>query len=104
MMEAKVGEVAYKLNLPVRSKIHPIFHVSQLKKHIGKAYHSPALPLVGTDRAINKELLRILDRRMVKKGNLAVTEVLVEWINTFPEDPTWESWQELQQQYPRFDP
>jgi hypothetical protein len=48
-IEAKVGEVAYKLILPSSSQVHPVFHVSQLKQALPVKYQVADLPtaLVG---------------------------------------------------------
>ncbi|GMI90769.1 hypothetical protein HRI_002746200 [Hibiscus trionum] len=100
----KVGSVAYKLQLPKDSRVHPIFHVSQLKKHIGSADYSSELPVINPDGEISKEPLRIVDRRIGKRGGRAITEVLVEWANAFPEDATWESLHQLQLRFPDFHP
>ncbi|KAA3470567.1 reverse transcriptase [Gossypium australe] len=81
-VEAKVGNVAYQLKLPLGSRIHPTFHISQLKKHVGKTKSQASLSLMGTDGAMTKEPVN------GEKGKPAVTEVLIKWANTFPEDST----------------
>lgn len=100
---SKVGPVAYKLKLPDHSKLHPVFHVSCLKKHLGSNVQ-PSVPLpVITDSGIIQEVpLAILDRRLVKRHNSAATEVLVHWCNHSKEDATWENYQELQLKFPEF--
>ncbi|KAH7849470.1 hypothetical protein Vadar_018321 [Vaccinium darrowii] len=47
---------------------------------------------------------RVLDRRMVKRGNKAVVQWLVQWLNSFPEDATWVDYQEIKSKYPQFHP
>ncbi|XP_070664454.1 uncharacterized protein [Malus domestica] len=98
---AKVGHVAYKLKLPDSSKLHPVFHVSCLKKHLG-SQHSPTTPLpIITEKGILQDIpIAILDRRLVKKGNAAITEVFVQWQNHTPEDATWEPYPDLKSKFP----
>lgn len=38
------------------------------------------------------EPIVVLDRRMVKKGNKATTQILVPWANILPEKVTWEDY------------
>lgn len=77
-VEARIGQVAYKLTLPSSARIHHTFHVSQLKKHIGSTVSTPTLPPVASDGALLKSPVRVLERRMVRQGNHAAVEVLVE--------------------------
>ncbi|GMI70628.1 hypothetical protein HRI_000732100 [Hibiscus trionum] len=99
-----IGKVAYRLKLTDNSRVHPAFHVSQLKKHIGSDMAQADLPIIGPDGSISKEPLKILERRIGRRGNRTVTEVLVEWTNSFPEDATWEILHQLQMQFPDFNP
>ncbi|XP_016755320.1 uncharacterized protein [Gossypium hirsutum] len=99
-VKARVGLVTYKLLLPPFARIHSIFHVFQLKKHIGSAVRASTLPQVGSDGALLKTPIRVLDRRLVKQGNHVAVEVLVEWADTFPEDSTWENLHDLQRCFP----
>ena len=100
----KIGAVGYRLDLPPGAKVHSVFHVSQLKLHKGPVGALTPLSMLTDEGVLAKEPLAILDRRIGKRQGKAVTEVLVQWRNTFPEDATWEALPHLMLQYPHFHP
>lgn len=93
----KVGEVAYRLNLPSSSRIHPVIHVSQLKKAVGvnaQVYKQLPSPLV-----ILQILFRVLERRFRQQGPVAVSQVLVQWSGQPESLATWEDVDELKKRF-----
>ncbi|TYK19571.1 transposon Tf2-1 polyprotein isoform X1 [Cucumis melo var. makuwa] len=68
-------KVAYKLELPPPTSIHPVFHVSQLKKALGDHTKNPA----------TREW-----------------EVLISWKGLPPHEATWEDCNDFNQQFPDF--
>lgn len=99
----KVGAVAYELELPSGSRVHPVFHVCLLKKHVGSATAViPILPPVDDQGQFLLEPDSILGRKIIKRHNLPVTQVLVRWKFSQPEDATWEDLSVIQHQFPDF--
>ncbi|GJT52247.1 retrotransposable element Tf2 [Tanacetum coccineum] len=88
MTLAKVGTLAYKLELPSTSQIHPVFQISQLKLCKGSTNKMGILPHCGVDGLLSMEPEAILDRRMAKLKNKADVYVLVKWANYGDEDAT----------------
>ncbi|KAL5710325.1 hypothetical protein ACHQM5_020904 [Ranunculus cassubicifolius] len=87
----RIGQVAYKLALPPDSKIHPIFHISQLKPQLGKKHTvCSKLPITGPDGSIPMEPLAILDTRSILQKGKPITQKLVHWSNSEPTEATWE--------------
>lgn len=99
----KNGKVAYKLELPSSSKIHPVFHVSQFKKLVGESTTSTQLPtmLQETEVRIPESCL---GRKMVKRQGRAATMVLVKWVDESEDTATWEFLYDLQKRFPDFSP
>ena len=93
----KVGEVAYELELPQESKIHNVFHVSNLKRTIGQhiAPSTELLPL-GDEGLLVLIPERIVQTRERKLWNQVIREYLVQWKELPPKDATWEGEQVLQ--------
>jgi hypothetical protein len=74
-VEACVGSVAYKLKLPTSVSIHPVFHVSQLKKTVGSQVVAAALPADFPEFQVPERILQ----RCWTAGPHPVEEVLVKW-------------------------
>ncbi|PKI77737.1 hypothetical protein CRG98_001861 [Punica granatum] len=99
----KIGEVAYKLELPSSSQIHHTFHVSQLRKAIGSATTTQEFPLPQElVIAESKQPLAILERKMVKRGNKAAAQLLIHWSQSSSAEATWEFTDEIRMRFPHF--
>ena len=99
----KIGSVAYKLQLPAEAKIHPIFHVSQLKFAQGFANigYLPPLPLSQDgEHLLEPELIQ--DARVVTEHGVQNVELLIKWIGRSQEDSSWENYDVIVEQFPTF--
>ncbi|XP_076922291.1 uncharacterized protein LOC143584019 [Bidens hawaiensis] len=95
----KVGNVAYRLDLPGEAQIHPVFHVSLLKEAGGPP--SKVIPLP-TEARFTLQPHAFLDRKLVKRGKRAAMRVLVQWQGQSTQDATWEFLDELKLRFPDF--
>jgi hypothetical protein len=95
----RVGETAYRLQLPSGSHVHPVIHVSQLKRAVGAHCQvQPVLPTIDDQFAIP---IRVLQRRFRQKGSVAVPQGLIQWSDQPESLATWEDLEELRQRFPR---
>lgn len=64
----RIGKMAYKLKLPANTKIHPVFHVSVLKKYLGeKIVPTVSIPEEGLEPNSVKEPMAVLQKRVYKR-------------------------------------
>ena len=80
-IRARVGEVAYRLVLPPElSRIHPVFHVSMLRKYIADPSHAlqPHAVELSDDLTYEEFPVAIVDRqiRQLRTKNIPIVKVL----------------------------
>ena len=86
--------MAYKLDLPPHMKVHPVFHVSQLKLYkkpedATRTYQKPdpVLTAVGQEEY---EVEEIINHKKCRCGKRTKIEYLIPWKGYLAHDMTWE--------------
>ncbi|XP_069152837.1 uncharacterized protein [Solanum lycopersicum] len=98
-----IGEVAYELALPPGlSGVHPVFHVSMLKR-----YHGDGNYIIRWDSVFlngnfsyEEEPVAILDREVRKLRSREIASIKVQWKNRPVEEATWEKEVDMPERYP----
>ena len=99
----RVEAVAYELALPPKfASVHPVFHISLLRKYISDSSHvlAPQSVEVRLDLSYDEVLLRIIDRQVKKLWNKEIASVKVIWKYHSVEKATWEVEDEMRHRYP----
>jgi len=93
-----ISSLNYELELPPSMKIHPVFHVVNLKKYYESSNqtiphrivnHRPP-PAVIHQGQEEWEVEKIIGRRIIKRGRNNTTQYLVKWLGYPNEESTWE--------------
>ncbi|KAL3675441.1 hypothetical protein R1sor_025389 [Riccia sorocarpa] len=93
-IQQRIGAVAYKLELPSSMKIHPVFHVSLLRRYVPRpvelvAPNAARLPPALIDGEEEFEVERILQKRICGLRRQLI-EYLVQWKGYPLYEATWE--------------
>jgi hypothetical protein len=97
-VSAIINDVAYRLELPARARLHDVFHVGLLKRFVGVPPESPpALPPVHHGAVV-------LEPEQAVRARLArgVRQVLIRWKGEPPSAATWEDVDSFIDKYPDF--
>ena len=89
---ARVGEVAYRLDLPATfERVHNVFHVSQPRKYLTDPSHVLPPETIELDETLTYEEVakEILDRKVSKTRNGETILVKVLWCQPEVRDATW---------------
>ena len=99
----RVGEVAYRLALPIQlEKVHPVFHVSMLRKYIPDPSHIVNFDdlYVEEDVSYESKPVQILDTKEQNLRGRSIPLVKVLWKQGNTEEMTWERESEIRAKYP----
>ena len=99
----RIGEVAYQLALPPGlSVIHPVFHISMLKKYQqgGDYVIQWDSVLLDQNLTFEEEPITILDRKIRKLRSKEISSVKVQWKHSPLQKATWETESDMRSKSP----
>ncbi|GKD97683.1 hypothetical protein Tco_1381580 [Tanacetum coccineum] len=100
---AKVGTVAYRLELPEKlGRVHSTFHVSNLKKFLSDEPLAIPLDEIHFDDKLNfiEEPVEIIDREVKRLKQSHIPIMKVRWNSRRGPEYTWEREDQMQKKYP----
>ena len=105
----RVGNVSYKLQFPERTKLHDMFHLNQLKKHVGpNVVPNPMLLVLTSERKIKTAPAHVLQARQTPRSagdyDIPVDQWLIHWENLSADQATWEDVNFVRAAFPNFKP
>ena len=101
----KLSDVAYRLELPPTSKLHPVFHITVLKKRVGDPrLIVEELPKFDEEGRMLLQPREALEYRVVTRGRKRrkVWQVLIRWGGVPREEATWEDYEDMESRFPQF--
>ncbi|XP_070041024.1 uncharacterized protein [Nicotiana tomentosiformis] len=90
----RVGEVAYELALPPSLlRVHPVFHVSMLRRYHADRSHVLDYITVQLDESLGyeEEPVSIIDMQVRQLRSKKISAVKVQWRGHPVEEATWEA-------------
>ncbi|GJR59582.1 putative reverse transcriptase domain-containing protein [Tanacetum coccineum] len=100
---AKVGTIAYRLELPKQlSRVHSTFHVSNLKKCMSDEPLAIPLDEIQVDDKLHfiEEPIKIMDLEVKRLKQSRIPIVKVRWSSRRGPEFTWEREDQMQKKYP----
>lgn len=98
LITQKIDNVAYKLQLPETSTVHPVFHVSQLKAVVPISQEVQPLPPALDGLQVSE---RVLQKRVATTDYEVRLQALIQWTGWPASLATWEDMETLCQRFPR---
>jgi hypothetical protein len=94
----RIGDLAYKLQLPEGARIHNVFHIGVLKPFIGTPpATTPSLPPLQ-----HGHLLQAPEKVLRSQIRNGLRHILVQWAGFPSAAATWENVDEFREAYPEF--